>query len=404
MNEPLITCPNCGAEIELTEALAAPLHAKLEAAHRAEIADVQAQLRHEADARLEMLVKQAAKKAREDAFLEKQILERELSDERERRKAAQEAELRLRKEKTTLENRARELDLEVARRLDSEKQGLEEALRRSFAEQHALKLKEKEKLIEDLRRSLEDAKRKSEQGSQERQGEVLEIDVEAELERRFPHDVISPVPKGARGADLVQEVRDGPRACGVIVWETKNTKHWHAGWLDKLKEDQRALGANLAVLVSTALPDGIVEFGRIEGVWVASLRAWPALALALREQLVAVAFAHAAADGKQEKMEFLYRYLAGDGFRSRVTAIVEAFTALRSDLTRERTAMERIWKQREKQIDRVLANTAKMYGEMRGIVGSSLLEVPALELEPPSYPPRLVDEDGEGGLIEERIE
>jgi hypothetical protein len=390
--EPLITCPNCGTDIELTEALAAPLHAKLETAHKAELAELRAELRREADSRVELLVNQAKKKAREDASLEKQILERELVDERERRKAAQQAELGLRKEKTALENRARELDLEVARRLDGEKKGLEEAIRRSFAEQHDLKLKEKEKLIDDLRRALEDARRKSEQGSQERQGEVLEIDVEAELERRFPRDVISPVPKGARGADLVHEVRDGARACGVIVWETKNTKHWHAGWLDKLKEDQRALGANLAVLVSTALPDGIVEFGRIDGVWVASLRAWPALAVALREQLVAVAFAHAASDGKHEKMEFLYRYLAGDGFRSRVTAIVEAFTALRSDLTRERTAMERIWKQREKQIDRVLDNTARMCGEMRGIVGASLPELPALELDPIA------------GLIEERAE
>ncbi|HEY7302195.1 MAG TPA: DUF2130 domain-containing protein [Xanthobacteraceae bacterium] len=379
--EPLITCPNCGTEIELTEALAAPLHARLEAAHRAELAEIEAKFRREADARLDALVSEAQRKAREDASLDKQILERELADERERRKAAQQAELDLRKQKSALENRARELDLEVARRLDGEKQILEEAIRRSFAEQHDLKLKEKEKLIDDLRRSLDEAKRKSEQGSQERQGEVLELDVEAELARRFPHDVIAPVPKGVRGADLVQEVRDGVRACGVIVWETKNTKHWQAAWLDKLKEDQRALGANLAVLVSTALPDGIVEFGRIEGVWVTSLRAWPALALVLREQLVAVAFAHAAADGKQEKMEFLYHYLAGDAFRSRVTAIVEAFTALRSDLGRERTAMERIWKQREKQIDRVLANTAKMYGEMRGIVGTSLPEVPALELE-----------------------
>jgi hypothetical protein len=205
--EPLITCPNCGTDIELTEALAAPLHAKLEAAHRAEIADVQAQLRREADARVDALVKQAARKAREDASLEKQVLERELVDERERRKAAQQAELDLRKEKTALEHRARELDLEVMRRLDCEKKGLEEAIRRSFAEQHDLKLKEKEKLIDDLRRALEDARRKSEQGSQERQGEVLEIDVQAELERRFPHDAISPVPKGARGADLIHEVR-----------------------------------------------------------------------------------------------------------------------------------------------------------------------------------------------------
>jgi len=392
MNGPLITCPKCGTEIELTAALAATLHANLEAAHQAELAQMQADLRSEAETRLKILVDEAEKKARDDASFEKQVLARQLADERSRREAAQRAELTLRQEKSALENRARELDLEVARRVDTEKLELEASLRRAFAEQQDLKIKEKEKLIDDLRRALEEAKRKTEQGSQERQGEVLEIDVQGELERRFQHDVVSPVPKGARGADLVQEVREGARVCGVIVWETKNTKRWQPGWLDKLKEDQRAIGANLAVLVSAALPDGIVEFGRVDGVWIASLRAWPALALALREQLIRVAFAHAASEGKNEKMEFLYRYLAGDQFRGRVQAIVAAFTTLQSQLGRERIAMEKIWKEREKQIDRVLTNTAKMYGEMRGIVGSSLPTVPALEME------------AIAGLIEERTE
>src|SRR6516165_268109 len=162
-----------------------------------------------------------------------------------------------------------------------------------------------------------------------------------------------------------------------------------AAWIDKLKADQRAIGANLAVLVSTALPDGLVEFGRLDGVWVAGLRAWPALAVALREQLIEVAFAHAAAEGKSEKMELLYRYLAGDQFRRRIEATVEAFTALQSGLAGERRAMERIWKEREKQIDRVLANTAGMYGEVRGILGHSVPPVPALELD--AVAGRLVD-------------
>jgi len=211
---------------------------------------------------------------------------------------------------------------------------------------------------------------------------VLEIDIEAELARRFPQDAIVPVAKGARGADLVHEVRDRTlRVCGTIVWEMKNTRHWQPAWIDKLKADQRAIGANLAVIVSTALPDSLVEFGRLDGVWVAGLRAWPALAVALREQLIEVAFAHAAAEGKSEKMELLYHYLAGDQFRRRIEATVEAFTALRNGLTRERNAMERIWNEREKQIDRVLANTAGMYGEVRGIVGSTVPPVPALELD-----------------------
>ena len=362
MNATMITCPNCGTDIPLSEAL-------------------QEQFRHENEARLKALAGQAEQRARVDFVLEKQLLEGQLGEERRKRELAQKAELALRKQKSALDDRARELDLEVARRVDGEKQRWEQATRNRFAEEQEMKLKEKDKLIGDLRSALDDAKRKSEQGSQERQGEVLEIDVEAQLAHRFPHDLIAPVRKGVRGADIVHEVHDHAlRLCGTIVWETKNARHWQPGWLDKVKEDQRAIGANLAVIVSTALPDVIAEFGRIDGVWVTGLRAWPALATALREQLIQVAFAHAAAEGKHEKMECLYHYLAGDQFRSRIEATVEAFTALQRGLDGERRAMERIWKEREKQIERVLANTAGMYGEVRGILGSTLLPVPALEL------------------------
>jgi len=363
MDTATIVCPSCGTEIAL-------------------LVFVAEQFRHENETRLRALAGRAEQKARAAFALDKQLLETQLAEERCKREAAQQAELALRKERSALEERARGIDLEVARRVDSEKQGLADAIRRGFAEQQELKIKQKDLVIDDLRRALDEARRKTEQGSQERQGEVLEIDVQAELERLFPHDLIAPVPKGARGADLVHEVRNAAlQACGTIVWETKNTRRWQPAWLDKLKADQRAVGAGIAVVISTALPEGIVEFGRVDGVWVAGLRAWPALAVALREQLIAVAFAHAAAEGKQEKMEFLYRYLAGDQFCSRIEAMVEAFTALQSGLNRERAAMERIWKEREKQIDRVLANTAGMYGEVRGILGSSVPPVPALELE-----------------------
>jgi hypothetical protein len=203
MNTAMITCPNCGADIPLSEAL-------------------NEQYRHENEARLKLLAGQAQERARADFALEKQLLEGQLAEERRKCREAQAVELELRKEREGLEARARELDLEVARRVDGEKQRL--------AEQQQLKLKEKDKLIEDLRSALEEARRKSEQGSQERQGEVLEIDVEAELARRFPQDAILPVAKGARGADIVHEVRDRVmRVCGTIVWETKNARHWQRG-------------------------------------------------------------------------------------------------------------------------------------------------------------------------------
>ncbi|PIV73752.1 MAG: DUF2130 domain-containing protein [Rhodocyclales bacterium CG17_big_fil_post_rev_8_21_14_2_50_68_7] len=393
MSDAVITCPNCGTNIPVSEALSAQMEKGIEARLRAQAAERLKQAVVEAEARAKRDAAAAAEREREAQAAALASLRKELEDQRARAREAQQAELALRREKNALEERARSLDLEVARKLDAQKRELESSLRRTLAEEGSLKLAEKEKQIEDLKKLVGEMKRKSEQGSQELQGEVLELDIQAALERQFQWDEIRPVPKGMSGADLIQEVRNGQgTVCGRIVWETKNTKHWQSGWLAKLKDDQRAAGGNLAVLVSAALPEGMHEFGLIEGVWVASPRAWPALAVALREQLVQVAFAHAAAEGKQEKMEALYRYLAGDSFRARVQGIVEGFTALQDQLARERRAMEKLWKEREKQIERVIVNTVGMYGEMRGIAGASLPEIPALTLE------------GVAGLLEEGME
>jgi len=393
MSDAVITCPNCGTNIPVSEALSAQMEKGIEARLRAQAAERLKQAVVEAEARAKRDAAAAAEREREAQAAALASLRKELEDQRARAREAQQAELALRREKNALEERARSLDLEVARKLDAQKRELESSLRRTLAEEGSLKLAEKEKQIEDLKKLVGEMKRKSEQGSQELQGEVLELDIQAALERQFQWDEIRPVPKGMSGADLIQEVRNGQgTVCGRIVWETKNTKHWQSGWLAKLKDDQRAAGGNLAVLVSAALPEGMHEFGLIEGVWVASPRAWPALAVALREQLVQVAFAHAAAEGKQEKMEALYRYLAGDSFRARVQGIVEGFTALQDQLARERRAMEKLWKEREKQIERVIVNTVGMYGEMRCIAGASLPEIPALTLE------------GVAGLLEEGME
>ncbi|PJA57742.1 MAG: DUF2130 domain-containing protein [Rhodocyclales bacterium CG_4_9_14_3_um_filter_68_10] len=393
MSDAVITCPNCGTNIPVSEALSAQMEKGIEARLRSQAAERLKQAVAEAEARAKRDAAAAAEREREAQAAALASLRKELEDQRARAREAQQAELALRREKNALEERARSLDLEVARKLDAQKRELESSLRRTLAEEGSLKLAEKEKQIEDLKKLVGEMKRKSEQGSQELQGEVLELDIQAALERQFQWDEIRPVPKGMSGADLIQEVRNGQgTVCGRIVWETKNTKHWQSGWLAKLKDDQRAAGGNLAVLVSAALPEGMHEFGLIEGVWVASPRAWPALAVALREQLVQVAFAHAAAEGKQEKMEALYRYLAGDSFRARVQGIVEGFTALQDQLARERRAMEKLWKEREKQIERVIVNTVGMYGEMRGIAGASLPEIPALTLE------------GVAGLLEEGME
>jgi hypothetical protein len=184
-----------------------------------------------------------------------------------------------------------------------------------------------------------------------------------------------------RGADVIQEVRDGGlRPCGTIIWETKRTKAWSPGWLAKLKDDQREAGASVAVLVSVTLPEDIRAFGLVDGVWVASLACYLPLAIALREQLIRVAFARAAAQGMSDKMEALYRYLSGDEFRHRVEALVETFKAMEEQLAKERRAMEKLWAERAKQIERLMTNTVGMYGAIRGVIGGQLPEIPALDL------------------------
>jgi hypothetical protein len=345
-------------------------------------AELEQTLRVDEAVRIEQAAAAAEARVREQGALELKQLQADLAAQRDKARLAQEAELALRKEKSALEERSRELDLEVARKIDDERQRLEAILRKAAAEEQDLKLKEKEKQIADLRQALDDAKRRSELGSQELQGEVLELDIQAALERQFPQDRIEPVLKGMRGADIQQRVRNERlEDCGLILWETKNAKNWSPAWVDKLKQDQRAAGGAAAVLVSVALPDGIEGFGRIDGVWVAGLKSWPALALALREQLIQVAYARAASEGKSEKMELLYQYLAGDEFRQRVEAIVEAFEAMQAQIQRERRAMEKQWAEREKQIQRVIGSTSGMYGALQGIVGGGLATIPALELD-----------------------
>ncbi len=344
--------------------------------------ELSVQFEQQTKTRLEVERARLEARAQEKWQAELKLLQADLLEQRQKVEQAQAAELALRKDKQALEDRAKSLDLEVARRIDAEGKRIEEAVRQSVGDEQALKIKEKEKQIDDLRKALEDAKRRSELGSQELQGEVLELDIQSALEQQFPQDRIEPVVKGARGADIVQRVRNERfDDCGAIVWETKNTKNWQPTWLDKLKQDLRSAGGSIAVLVSVALPDGIRGFGRIDGVWVSDLASWPALAVALREQLMQVAFARVASEGQSEKMELLYEYLSGEEFRQRVESIVEAFEAMQLQIQKERRAMEKHWGEREKQLQRVIGSTSGMYGALQGIVGASLPAIAALEFD-----------------------
>jgi hypothetical protein len=232
-----------------------------------------------------------------------------------------------------------------------------------------------------MQRQIEDLKRKAEQGSQQLQGEVLELELETTLRTHFAIDGIEPVGKGEFGGDVLQRVV-GPtgQACGYILWETKRTKNWADGWLAKLRADQRSAGADLAIIVSKALPKGIDTFGFIEGVWITDVSCVVPLAIALRQSLIEIAGARQIQAGQASKMELVYQYLTGPKFRHRVEAIVEKFSDMRADLDRERKAMTRLWAKRESQIQCVIESTVGMYGDLQGIAGKAFEEIEGLAL------------------------
>jgi hypothetical protein len=186
---------------------------------------------------------------------------------------------------------------------------------------------------------------------------------------------------------------------GVLLWETKNTKAWSAAWIPKLKDDMIEVRASLAILVSVVLPEGIKRFGQLDGVWVSDPLCAVPLAAALREQLLAVVRERTASTGKSEKMEALYQYLAGVEFKQKIEGIVEAFTSMQDQLNRERRAMERHWKQREKEIERVIKNTVGLYGDMQGIIGGQIPAIPALELD--AEDSRQLPNESDGAFLED---
>jgi hypothetical protein len=240
---------------------------------------------------------------------------------------------------------------------------------------------EKEVQIAGMQRQIEELRRKAEQGSQQLQGEALELELESLLRGRFPRDLIEPVPKGEFGGDVLHRVL-GPseQLCGTILWESKQTKNWSDGWLAKLRDDQRSAKADIALIVSSALPKGVEAFDLIDGVWVAETRFAIPLAIALRQSLIEVATSRQAQEGQETKMALVYQYLTGPRFRHRIDAIVEKFTDMQTDLDRERKTMMRMWAKREAQLRGVLDSTAGLYGDLQGIAGRAMQDIESLNV------------------------
>lgn len=325
------------------------------------------------------LWKQAQEEAEKQKTAEIKLLEEQLKSKDDKLAQATKNEVELRKEKIKLEEDKRSFELEKMRQLEEEKKSITEEANKKAAEAEQYKIAQLEKKLSDALKVNEEQKRKLEQGSQQTQGEVLELELEEILKVEFPNDEILPVPKGVSGADIIQRVLDrSGRVCGQIVWESKKTKAWSEGWIQKLKDDQRIIKADLAVIVSVVLPENIKGFTFRDGIWICDIKLVAALAMALRINLESVTRQKAMSIGKNEKMEVLYAYLTGVEFKQRVEAIVEAFSNMGEGLKKEKIAYEKIWSEREKQIKKVITNTVGMYGDLSGLV--TLPQIKILEL------------------------
>ena len=331
----------------------------------------------------------AKTRAQAEAALQKKALEDELAEKERRIRDFQQQELALRKEKKALEEARQQQELDLERRLEQERRAIHEQVLSAEAEKFKLKEAEYRKKIEDAQRANEELTRKLEQGSQQLQGEVLELDVEHTLRLGFPQDRIEEVKKGVRGADVIQTVcTPTAQLCGRIIWVAKRAENWSDKWLQKLKDDQREAKADVAVLVTTAMPKGVTEaFCEYGGVWIVAPHFVKPVAQTLRFGLAECHKLRLANSGKSEKMELLYNYLSSSRFAQRVRAMVEALDCMQKDLEAEKRAMQRLWAKREVQIERASSSMLNVCGELQGIAHESLpelQEIQALELDPES--------------------
>lgn len=294
---------------------------------------------------------------------------------------AQNAQAELVRKQRELDDAKRELNLTVETRVNQSLATVRQKAKHEAEEELKLKVAEKEETITGMQRQIEVLKRKAEQGSQQLQGAVQELELESLLNEKFPSDLVQPVPKGEFGGDIMQRVLNrAGQTCGTLLWESKRTKNWSDGWLAKLRQDQRVAKADFALLVSRALPKCVDLFDHIDGIWVLDPKCVVPLAIALRQSLIEVSAVRQAGDGRYTKTGMVYEYLTGPRFRNRIEAIVEKFTDMQEDLDRERKTMTRLWAKREGQIHGVLDATAGMYGDLQGIAGKSLNEIEGLEV------------------------
>ncbi len=405
-----IKCPSCGHGIDVHDALHHQLEGELKkqfAAQRvSEEKKIKRQLEEIEQQKQSLASSMEAQEAQTQKAIAEGIKQREqaltgsikqkLEEEQAEQLAAMNKELSAKssqlkefhRAKSEIEKLKREkeemrdaMEVENQQKLNQALNAEKEKIRKTVEEKSMLDLAERNKVISDLNQQLKDAQRKAEQGSVQLQGEVLEVVIEQWLATQFPLDTIEEIKKGASGADCLQTIHTRTRQnCGTIYYESKRTKAFSPGWIEKFKQDIRERNADVGVLVTQSMPTDMPQMGIREGIWICTFEEFRGLSLVLREAAIRISDTLIAQENKGDKMGMLYDFLTGGEFRQQVETIVEGFTQMESDLASEKRAMQKIWTKREKQINKVISSTTSMYGSIQGIAGEAIGKVPLLEL------------------------
>lgn len=413
-----IKCPNCGHVFDVENVLAADIEKKYQQQYQAQLKQSlnkidEEKKKLESDQQLfEEKKKQenelfAQKLQKERLKLEAEIqenltksitsdyenrlrvLQENSQNTEEKLKEARKKELEFLQKEQLLKNKEEELEITIQKKLQEERLAIGEQIRVQEQEKNAIKEteqqlrnKELEMKLEQQNRLIDEMKRKAEQSSSQRTGESQELLLEEILKENFPFDLIEEVGKGVEGADCIQTVRNsGGKECGKIIYESKRTKGWSNNWIDKLKADMRSRGADVAILVTQTFPKDMERFGEKDGVWICNFTEVSSVSFLLRDGLLKIFEAQKREENKGDKMQMLYNYLTGVEFKGQVEAIAEGFIAMRNSITKERLQMEKMWKEREKQLEKVLLSTSGLYGSVKGIAGASVGDIPLLDGE-----------------------
>ena len=411
-----LKCPRCGTSIDVENVLSTEIEQRFQAKYQQQLQENLAGMEQERlKLQQEQLVFEERKKQENELFAqrlqkEKQKLESELQEQlrksiagdfevklkslelsrqetEQKLRESQQKELEFLQKQQMLESREAELELTLQKKLQEEKLNLADQIRRQ--EQEKVKLQEQELLmklkdvqiqLDEQKKLAEEMRRRAEQGSMQRQGEVQELLLEQILREHFPLDLIEEVGKGVEGADCIQQIRNlRNEPAGKIIYESKRTKAWQNAWVDKLKTDMRNQGADVAILVTQVFPKEMNQFGERDGIWICSFQEVAAVAQVLRGGILRLQEVMRSQENKGDKMQMLYDYLTGNEFRGQMEAIMEGFMSLRNGITKERVQMEKIWKEREKQLEKVLLNTSGLFGSVKGIAGASIADLPLLD-------------------------